>query len=387
MKKTLIVICTLLVVLSQNTFANEINNYIEKQQQAINIDELKNAVDKMISSESEQIVSQLSVTQLIKDISSGNASFNIGDILNRAIKYFFKEVYLNLSIIIKIIVLVLLCALLQNLQSSFGKEGVGEIAFYSCYILIATLLIKNFLIVLNMGKEVIENMVIFMQAFVPTIFTLLITTGNITTSTILQPSIIFSIQVMSTLIKNLILPLILFYIVLAIINNISNKVQISKLADLIKNTGLWLMGIFLTIFIAILTIQSTVSSMADGIGTKTAKFAVSTFIPIVGKILSDAVDTVVGYSILLKNSISVVGMIVIVFICLVPVIKLFALIIVYKLTAALIQPVSDERIVKCITEMANSLVFITAAVISVAVMFLISISIMISASNTAAMLR
>lgn len=388
MKKLIIVICILLII--STTAANAQENYdeiLEAQEQIVNIEKFTDVINKLISPDSNKIIPQFSVKQLIRDIAMGNVSFNIKEIFERVLKFFFKEVYLNLEIIIKVIILVLLCALLQNLKSSFGNDGVGEIAFYSCYIFIAAILIKHFLDVLNLGKAVINNLVIFMQAFIPTLFTLLITTGNITASTVLQPSIIFSIEIISTLIKNLILPLILFYTVLAIVNNISDKVQVSKLADLIKNVGTWLIVIFLTIFISILSLQSKITSIADGVGTKAAKFAVSTFVPIVGKVLSDAVETVVGYSILIKNSISVVGMIVIILICLVPVIKIFALIVIYKLTAALIQPISDERIVKCISQMANSLTFISAAVISVSVMFLISVSIIINTTNTAIMMR
>lgn len=386
MKKLFIIIFFTIWVLSQTACAEQ-GQYIDKQKEVINLGEITSAIDKMVSEDSKEIVPEFNIKKIIKDLTLGNVGFNIKDILNRTIKYFFKEVHSNLHIIIKVVVLVLLCALLQNLQAAFGREGVGEVAFYSCYIFIAAILIKSFVEVLNMGKSVIENLVLFMQAFIPTIFTLLISTGNITTSAVLQPSIIFTVEIMGTLIKNFILPLILFYTVLAIINNISNKVQVSKLADFIKSIGMWSMGILLTIFIGIVTLQSKVTSIADGVGTKTAKFAVSTFIPVVGKILSDAVDTVIGYSILLKNSISIVGMIVVILICLIPIIKLFALIVIYKLTAAMIQPISDERIVKCISEMANSLTFVCVTVISVSVMFIITVSIVMSVGNTALMMR
>lgn len=388
MKKLALIIFIMVALFSSMSFgAEDYSQILQKQQQAVDVEQFKETIDKIIGPESKEIIPQFSVSQLIKDISLGNVSFNIKDILDKVLKYLFKEIYINLNIIIKIIVLVLLCALLQNLQSAFGKEGVGEIAFYSCYILIATILVKNFLTVLAMGKDVIDSMVMFMQALIPIVFTLLLTTGNVTSAAVLQPGILFSIEIMGILLSKLILPMILFYTVLAIVNNISNKVEISKLAEFIKNVGIWMIGILLTVFIAIITLQSTITSVTDGIGTRTAKFAVSTFIPVVGKILSDAVDTVVGYSVLLKNSISVIGMIVIILICLVPIIKLFALIIIYKLTAAIIQPVSDERIVKCISEMGNSLTFVTAAVISVAVMFLISVSIVINAGNTVVMMR
>lgn len=388
MKKILMITFFVLLLIPSITFAQIVNNNIAgEQQNAVDLNQFKQTIEKVIGPDTNEIAPQFKLDTLIKDITSGNVSFNLKDMLNKVIKYLFKEIYANLGMITKIIVLVLICALLQNIQSSFGKEGVGEIAFYSCYILLAAMLIKNFIMLIDSGKAVIDNLVLFMQSFIPTIFTLLILTGNVTTTSVLQPGMIFGLGLISTLIKVVILPLILFYTVLAIVNNISNKVQVSKLADFIKNVGMWSMGILLTIFIAIIELQSTITSVADGITTRTAKYAVGTFIPVVGKVLSDAVETVIGYSILLKNSVSVVGMLVVILICAIPVIKLFAMIILYKLTAAVIQPISDERIVKCISEMAASLTFIAGALLSVAMIFIISISITMNAGNASAMLR
>lgn len=380
MKKLILIIAIFLTVFGNVVVAQEssTDEIFAKQQESLNINEIKNAIDKLSSPDSREIIPKFDLKKTIKDIAMGNVNIDLNNLLNSLIKFFFKEIYNNIHILIKVIVLVLLCAILQNLQSSFGKDGVGEIAFYACYIFICAILISSFMEVLGSGRQVIENMVLFMQSIVPAIFTLLITTGNMISSSILQPGIIFSIQIMSVIVKDIVLPLIVFYTVLAIVNNISNKVQVSKLAGLIKSIGLWTIGVFLTIFIGILSLQSKVAGLADGVTTRTAKFAVSTFVPIVGKILSDAVDTVLGYSMMLKNSITIVGMIVILLICLAPIIKLIALIIIYKLAAALIQPVSDERIVNCISEMANSLIFLLSAVITCAVMFLITISILLN---------
>jgi len=114
---------------------------------------------------------------------------------------------------------------------------------------------------------------------------------------------------------------------------------------------------------------------------KTAKFAVDNFIPIVGKAMSDAISSVAGYSLILKSATGTLGLIVIIFIVLVPILKLFLCALVYKLTAAFIEPISDARIVKCIASAGDSLILIMSSVISVSVMFFIMISIMSSAGK------
>lgn len=388
MKKLIILIVIFIILFQKFVLASEIfDKTLEEQQELIDVNKFEKIMEKMVSEENEQIIQKFDIKKSLKDLSTGNAQFDIKKIFNNVIKFFFKEVYSNYIIIVKIVILSLLCALLQNLKSAFGRDGVGEIAFYACYILIAAILISNFAMALNMGKIVIYNLVGFMQIFIPTIFAMLMVTGNISTATVMQPSVIFGIGILSILIKKIILPIILGYTVLAIVNNISSKIQVSKIAEFIKDVGTWLITIFLTVFISLLSLQSSITAVADGIGTKTAKFAVSTFVPVVGKILSNTVETVVGCSIVLKNSFSIVGMIIIILISLAPVLKLFALIIIYKLAAVLIEPISDERIVKCITQMSKSLSLLVGAVLSVSIMFIICISILVNAGNTASMLR
>ena len=115
---------------------------------------------------------------------------------------------------------------------------------------------------------------------------------------------------------------------------------------------------------------------------KTAKFAVDNFIPVVGKTLSDAISTVAGYTMLLKNAISTVGLIVVLIIVLMPIIKILIMALIYKLTAAVLEPISDKKIVSVIDSAGSSLITISSGVISVSIMFFIMISIVAVAGKS-----
>ena len=134
----------------------------------------------------------------------------------------------------------------------------------------------------------------------------------------------------------------------------------------------------MTVFIGVITLRSIAARTIDEVTIKTAKFAVDNFIPVVGKCLSDAISTVAGYSLLLKNAISGLGLVIILIIVILPIIKLLIMAFLYKVTAALIEPISDSRIVDCINSVGDSIILLMSCVISVSIMFFIMVAIVAS---------
>lgn len=174
---------------------------------------------------------------------------------------------------------------------------------------------------------------------------------------------------------------------MTIVNNISEKIQLTRLVSLIKQIVSWSLGIILTIFIIAVSIQGSLGAVIDGATQKAAKFAISTFIPIVGKTLSDAADTVIGCTLMIKNAAGIGVMTGILLICVLPLIKIIALAGLFKAAGALLEPISESRITNCINDIAGSMIHIFALSASVAFMFVVSVTALISAGNISAMLR
>ena len=172
----------------------------------------------------------------------------------------------------------------------------------------------------------------------------MMTTGSITSATVVQPILLFLITFIGNMITTFLLPLILIGTALGIISKVSDKVQISKISKYFKTSTIWVLGIALTLFVGILSLEGSLTSSVDGLTAKTAKAAVSNFIPVVGKILGDAVETVIGCSNILKNAVGIVGVIVVIGICIIPIIKLAILMGTYYLASAICEPIADEKI-------------------------------------------
>lgn len=394
MKRKLSIILLVFLISVNIVYANEDENepprlteqLIIEQLDAIDLTGMEDLVNSM-NYENTMGIPEIDIRSLITKAIKGELEFSVQGVLAGITKGLFNEVLVNSRLLAQLIIISVLCALLNNLTNSFGNNATGQIAYYASYLVIAGISIKAFIVAINVGQQAIDNMVSFMQALMPVLLTLLMAVGSITASALFKPIIVGSIGITSTIMKDIILPLVLLSAILAIVNNLPSKIQVTKLASLIKQGCITLIGLVLTIFLGIITIEGVLASSADGVTLRTARFAMDRFIPIVGGFMSDAIDTVFGCSLLIKNAVGVVGLIVILVIVSFPILKILSLIVIYKITAVLIEPISDSKIVDCLNDMSSSLVIVFATVISVAIMFFIAVTAVVGAGNITAMIR
>lgn len=309
----------------------------------------------------------------------GNISFEV--IVKAFLSVLFKEVRTVLKLCLTIVIIAVLCSLLKNLQESFASEGISEIAFYACYALIIMILSKSFIVSISVAKDVIQNISDFMSALLPILVTIIGVTGGVMQAATLDPIILICVVFIPKLYADIIIPMILMQFVLEFANNLSKEHKIGNLCSLLKQCIVWFQGAIVTIFIGILTIRGITSSTLDAVTLKTAKFAVDNFIPIVGKAFSDAITSVAGYSLIIKNAISSIGLLIIILIMLYPITKLILMTFIYKLCGALIEPISDSRITKSLEAAGKSMTLITSCVLTVSLMFFVLIAIMASSGK------
>ena len=205
--------------------------------------------------------------------------------------------------------------------------------------------------------------------------------GGLTQAATMDPIVLGATILIPQLYLNIIIPLILSSFVLQFANNMTNGSKLSNLCDIAKKSTIWIQGIIITIFIGLLTVRGITSSTIDAVTLKTTKFAIDNFIPIVGKSFSDAISSVAGYSLIIKNAIGSIGLIVIILIILYPIIKIVLSSIIFKLSASLLEPIADKRITKSIAAAGESLTLIMSCVLCVSLMFFLLIAMMVQAGK------
>ena len=342
----------------------------------MNIEEFKQEVKNY----SNDVFPELSNENWISDVISGNMNLDGQGVLNKIADIFIIQFKENKSLLIKIIGISLLCTILKHLQNNFSGN-VSEIAFYVCYMLIIILISISFSNIVSGCIKSISKLKNFMNIIIPVLITLLLTMGNIATVSILQPVILTMISVITTIVSNLVIPIVLISTILNLVSNISEEVKLEKLSKFFKSSMIYLIEFMMIIFVGILSLEGTLSAGVDGVTAKVAKTVVSNSVPVVGKLLSDATDSVIGSIGITKNAIGVIGILVIVAITSGPIIKSFFLMLMFNLTSAICDTIADSRISKCLSLTAESIKLIFGIMVMVTFLFIIAITLMIKMSN------
>lgn len=371
----LIIVQMFVMMFTQTIYATE--EIIQQQNSAFKIQDFLKETEKYIDEMSEQIDIQEVFSLAIKGQINNKTMFNL------VLGILGQEVVGALYGLISILVVIIIHSVLNSISESLESDStVSKVTFYVQYILIVTIILTNFNSVINITKNSILDLVAFMNSLIPILITMVLTTGSITFASTVQPVLLFVITFIGNIILDVIIPLILIATVLSILSKVSDKIQINKISKFMKSGALWLLGITLTVFVTVLSLEGTLSQNVDGITAKTTKAAVSSLVPVVGKILSDSVDAVIGCSGILKNAVGIVGIIVIISICIKPIIKLMVLMIMYYLVGAIVSPIADKKIVELLEQIGDTFKVLLGVIVASSVMFVIGITIVIQVSNS-----
>jgi stage III sporulation protein AE len=303
------------------------------------------------------------------------------------LRYLLHEIWANGSLLGQLLLLAVFSALLSNLQASFMGEGVAQVSRTAVFLVLLSVCMYSFSLSMGMARETVQAMADFMLSLVPIMLTLLAGLGSITGAAVFQPVLVSATGVVSVLVANIVLPLLFAAAILALVDKVLTGIGLDKLATFLKDGATWLLGFLLTLFVGVTVLNGAVTSVADGVALRTGKFTAKAFIPVIGSMFSDAFETVAGASLVLKNSIGVFGMVMVVLICLFPVLKMFAVCLIYRGAAALFQPLGEGAVSDTLELMAKHMYAMIGAVVAVSLMFFMVIAIIVAAANLTVMVR
>lgn len=393
MKKVFISIILFLMLLTNLSFAREeilenddsslikqtTEQIMEKTQKTLGISDFLKEADKY----TQNIYGNINLSDIFSNIIKGKYKTNF--IKSTIFTLFGKDVKESFRLMFNVLIIIIIHSVMKEIIENLGNNSSAKIAYFVQYLMIVTLVTQSFLSVLNITKEAIDNLSNFMNLLIPLLTTLILTTGCISISNIFQPTLIFLSSMLGNFFNNFLMPVLLMSITFSIISNISDKVQLDKLSKFFKSSIVWILGILLTVFTCLISVEGTLSSSVDALTAKTTKAAVSNFIPVVGKILGDTTETIIGCSNILKNAVGIIGLIIIVGIVLIPLLKILTLWVTFCLTSAICEIIADNKIVKLTSQIADSYRILLAILFSVSIMFFIAITLVLKITNTAVM--
>ena len=325
-------------------------------------------------------------TEILKDLNSGGFPFTVKETCEYLIKLLLGEVYGELRLLVTVLALSALSGYLSGLKSGFGADTVGNVAFYVCYIIIAGVASAAFYEAATCAAGAVKNIAFFMRVMVPVMITALMTSGAVVSAAALEPTLLAMVEAAVWITETVFIPAVMITAALNMVNGMSDRFKTDRLVKLLNTSVKWGLSITLTVFVSFAGLKSIAASGADGLTVKLSKFAASNLIPIVGGILSESVETVMNCSVVIKNSVGVLGIICLAVTALGPLLKIAAILIMFRIAAAAAEPISEPKLVTCISRLADSVSALFSMLAAVTVMFIIVVTILINTGSSAVML-
>lgn len=358
---------------------SEEDKLIKQQLEATGINDVDTKVRSITGTIDLELGNDFSFKEFLTDILNGNVKLSPKEIFSAVMKSLFKEIYSLFSIIQKLIFVGILSAVLKTMNTSFSGKSVNELSFYVCYIVLVMIIMSAFGTGINMVSTSIDGMISYMQAVIPFFTALLASGGYIGAVTVVAPLAVGGCGIMAGFIENFILPAIGAVAILEMVNFISDKGILTKLSELFKNVIGWGLKGSAIAFMAIISLGRIGNPDIGRIIGKTTKAAIGA-VPVVGDVMSGAVETAAAITGTIKNGAAVAAVVFIIIISLMPLLKLFAMIFIYKFAAAVMEPICEKRLVRCISTAGDFSVLLMGALFSVQIMFAFSVIILVASA-------
>lgn len=319
--------------------------------------------------------------ETVDAVTEGNISLNPINLINLAKDDLLREIRESASDITVLLSLAAMSGMVSVLNGAFGNKSSGETAFFACFALMSAAAIKCFTVTLGYGMDVISAMGGFITKLSPLLSVTLLSCGAVTSAAAFHPVLSAAVYIITIVVEKCLMPLICFGAILSIAGNVSDKVQLSGFCRVVKSAARWIMAAVITLFTGISAIYGFSAPALDAVSAKTVKFAVGSLVPVVGSFLSDTFETVVSGTRLMKNAVGVSGIVVVCVICAVPLLKIGVMQLMLRLTAAVVEPLTDKRVSAMLWEVSETVTTIFGMVIMTAVLFVINISIILAVTS------
>jgi len=301
----------------------------------------------------------------------------LGGIFFGGLRLLFAELFANVALMQQLIFVSVLAAVLKILTESFKSKSVGELGFYVCYLLLIIIIFSSFRLAILVTGDMIQNISHFVRVSIPVVISLVLMSGNMTGAYVFHTLFLFAIDIINTLIRTFLMPLIIFMATVQIVNFLTENEILSKLSESVQKIIIWGLKTLAGGFIAVLALQRISTPILNNLAIRTARLTINV-VPVVGDMLSGAVDSVLYLAQATKNGVIVAVIISVVYIGILPVVKLTALIFIYKFVAAIVQPICDKRIVKCLDTIGGYVGILLGICVMVIVMFTIALMLLVT---------
>ncbi len=335
-----------------------------------------NEIDDII----DEYSSEFDFDEMVQSFFNGDINGSLELLGSSILNYLFGELSAQKKIIIKIIVIGVAAAVFTNIAGTLMSGGLSETGFYVTYIMLIGTLTAGYIMAATVVKNALNALITLMDAVTPVYVLSLGFASGGTSATGFYQIIVMVITIIENVLLKIIIPTIYIFMIIGLINNFTEGGIFTKALELMKTVIEWVLKALMSVVIGINIVQSLISPVMNSIRTTALGKAVSA-IPGVGGVLTSVSGIILGSGTLIKNAIGMASMVAIVVVSFIPVIKTVIMSLSYKAAGAVLEPISDKRIINAVNGIYESIILLTKTLLYAVVFFLLTVAIICSSTN------
>ena len=275
----------------------------------------------------------------------------------------------------------LLCGILNTVKAGFLQDSTAEIIFFVCYAAVLVVLLSQTVAVFTLCFDAMRSVRTQMEIVFPILLTLMAAGGGTVSATVYRPAVAFLSGGVSEILTGIVLPFTVVIVVLNMVSKLSRNIKLNGFVSLFKSANKWLIGLSVAVFGIFLSVQGLTSAAYDGISLRAVKYAISNSVPMVGGFISSGFDLVLAGSTLIKNSVGMIGIFLLLSAVLQPIVAVAGFALALRLTAAVCEPIGDERISSFLTGLSESTGYLVACLLCMSFLYFLTVLLLICSAG------
>lgn len=367
MKKIVLVVLMLLIV----STSAEANNIVKQYE--------KSGMNDILSVQSE-IFPDFDPAKTVKDLAEGKG-FDTKKIIKSIMDFFLKEFKSIFKLCMLVLIIGYLSGILNTFESSFYSKNSTTAALVVIYSVFAGVSVSVFTELINPAKECIEGLCLMIKTALPVLISMITLSGGIVSSGFMSPVLMTLLTVIEEMISKVVFPLIMCSVALSVANNMSEKINIKVSVGLLRQTAKWIMVFCMAIYTGFFSIYGVCGTAVDKAVGRAAKFAVGSFVPVVGGMVAESIETVMTTLSAVKNITGILLVIAIVLTMLSPILKTAAAMWCFKICCAALEPVADKRSVRLALDISECISLTFSILMCIMILFSGCVGILLMSGN------
>ena len=367
-----VIFVILLVTLINNVFATE--SVIKEATESLKLSDMLDSLNGYI--EESEIASELNLEDISKNLMLGKNN-DYSKLVRKIFDIFAGETITAIKSSIVILIVIVIMGIFSSLEIDKNSQ-VGKIVYLVSSVIVITILADVYVNIIASYTKTISILTSIMQTITPFVMIVLVAAGGIVSSNLIQPIILFVASLVGFLINYIVIPFVTISIVMNIVSSLSANIRLNKLGNIFSKSGLWVTGVVFTLFLSVISIKGTMTTSVDSVVVKTTQSAVSNFVPVVGKFVSDSLESIMGATEVIGKAAGIIGIIVMIAVTAVPIIQMLVVFVSHKVLAALAETITDNKnTIGIIDSFAETYKVLLGVLIGVLALFIMSSGVLI----------